>query len=112
MFGPAYEETADRLGSLARSTIECLGRSDALYHNMEHTLLVTLVGRDILHGLSLSHRIEPDDYSHLVCRLLLEKKKDVRRDQIEATHHLTKLDKENWRPSQHKRAREFQYLPC
>src|SRR4051794_37437173 len=71
MFGPAYEETADRVGSLARSTIECLGRSDALYHTMEHTLLVTLVGRDILQGLSLSHRIEPDDYSHLVCACLL-----------------------------------------
>jgi hypothetical protein len=38
---------------------------------MEHTLLVTLVGRDILHGLSLSHQIEPDDYSHLVCACLL-----------------------------------------
>jgi hypothetical protein len=71
MFGPAYDETADRLGSLARSTIECLGSSDALYHNMEHTLLVTLVGRDILQGLSLSHQIEPDDYTHLVCACLL-----------------------------------------
>ena len=71
MFGPAYVETADRLGSLARSMIECLGRSDALYHNMEHTLLVTIVGRDILQGLSLCHRIEPDDYSHLVCACLL-----------------------------------------
>ena len=71
MFGPAYAETADRLGSLARSTMECLGRSDALYHNMEHTLLVTLVGRDILQGLSLSHQIEPDDYTHLVCACLL-----------------------------------------
>jgi hypothetical protein len=59
MFGPAYDETADRLGSLARSTIECLGRSDALYHNMEHTLLVTLVGRDILQGLSLSIKLSP-----------------------------------------------------
>jgi hypothetical protein len=71
IFGPAYDETADRLGSLARSTIECLGRSDALYHNLEHTFIVTLVGRDILHGLSLSHRIEPDDYSHLICACLL-----------------------------------------
>jgi hypothetical protein len=38
---------------------------------MEHTLLVTLVGRDILQGLSQSHQIEPDDYSHLVCACLL-----------------------------------------
>src|SRR6476620_9868958 len=37
VFGPAHDEVAERLGSLARSTIECLGRSDALYHNYEHT---------------------------------------------------------------------------
>jgi hypothetical protein len=43
IFGPGYDEIAERLGSLARSTIECLGRSDALYHNLEHTFLVTLV---------------------------------------------------------------------
>ena len=56
--------TGERLGPLARSTIECLGRSDALYHNFEHTLLVTLVGRDILQGLAPSKRIEPADYCH------------------------------------------------
>jgi hypothetical protein len=71
LFGPAHDETAERLGSLARSTIECLGRSDALYHNLEHTYLVTLVGRDLLQGLSLSHRIGPDEYSHLICACLL-----------------------------------------
>jgi hypothetical protein len=71
LFGPAHDEIAERLGSMARSTIECLGRSDALYHNLEHTYLVTLVGRDLLQGLSLAHRIEPDDYSHLITACLL-----------------------------------------
>ena len=71
IFGPKYDEIAERLGSLARSTIECIGRSDALYHNLEHTFLVTLAGRDLLQGLSLSHRIEPDDYSHLISACLL-----------------------------------------
>src|SRR6516162_1957870 len=71
LFGPAYDEIADRLGSLARSTIECLGRSDALYHNFEHTLLVTLVARDILRGRSLTERIEPADYDHLIVACLL-----------------------------------------
>jgi hypothetical protein len=56
--------TGERLCSLARSTIECLGRIDALYHNFEQTLLVTLVGRDILKVLAPSKRIEPADYSH------------------------------------------------
>ena len=71
IFGSAYDETAERISSLARSTIECLGRSDALYHNLEHTLLVTMVGRDILQGFSLSHRIKPTDSSHLICACLL-----------------------------------------
>jgi hypothetical protein len=71
IFGQAHDDTAERLSSLARITIECLGRSDALYHNFEHTLLVTRVGRDILQGLILSRRIEPDDYSHLIIACLL-----------------------------------------
>ena len=57
IFGSSHNERAERLDALARSAIECLGRSDALYHNFEHTLLVTLVGRDILRGRSLSHRL-------------------------------------------------------
>ena len=48
-----------------------LGRSDALYHNLEHTFLVTMCGRDILQGYSLLHRIDPSDYSHLICACLL-----------------------------------------
>ena len=71
IFGPVHDDVAERLGSLARSTIECLGRSDALYHNYEHTLQVTMVGRDILQGMTLSQRIEPEDYSHLIVACLL-----------------------------------------
>ena len=71
VFGPAQDDMAERLGALARSTIECLARSDALYHNFEHTLQVTMVGRDILEGMILSQRIEPTDYSHLIVACLL-----------------------------------------
>ena len=70
-FANPANESAERLGSLARSTIECIARSDALYHNYEHTMLVTMVGRDILRGRVLSQRIEPQDYSHLICACLL-----------------------------------------
>jgi len=69
--GNPANESAERLGSLARSTIECIARSDALYHNYEHTMLVTMVGRDILRGRVLKQRIEPQDYSHLICACLL-----------------------------------------
>ncbi len=71
IFGSAHSELADRVGSLARITIECIGRSDALYHNFEHTVLVTTVGRDILLGRTLSERLEPEDYTHLIVACLL-----------------------------------------
>ncbi len=71
IFGPSHNEMAERLGSLARSSIECIARSDALYHNFEHTMLVTMVGRDILRGRVLSHRIVAEDYIHLICACLL-----------------------------------------
>ena len=71
IFGSTQDELAERLGSLARITIECVGRSDALYHNYEHTWLVTMAGRDILQGLIMSRRIEPSDYVHLIVACLL-----------------------------------------
>jgi hypothetical protein len=71
IFGSAHFDDAERLGSAARSVIECLAGSDALYHNYEHTLQVTIVGRDILHGMMISQRIEPADYSHLIVACLL-----------------------------------------
>jgi len=71
MFGSTHREHAERLDAIARVALECLGRSDALYHTVEHTLLVTLVGVEILRGRSLSVRLEPDDYAHLVVACLL-----------------------------------------
>jgi hypothetical protein len=71
IFGSAHDDDAERLGSAARATIECLARSDALYHNYEHTLQVAMVGRDILHGMMVSQRLEPSDYMHLIVACLL-----------------------------------------
>jgi hypothetical protein len=71
LFGTSHLDEAERLDSIARVALECLGKSDALYHNVEHTFLVTLVGRDILHGRILTERIEPQDYSHLIIACLL-----------------------------------------
>jgi hypothetical protein len=70
-FGSAHQAHAEQLDTLSRVALECLGRSDALYHNVEHTLLVTLVGVDILRGRMLTGPIEPDDYTHLIVACLL-----------------------------------------
>ena len=52
-FGSGHDEAAELLGALALSAIECIGKSDCLYHNFEHTRPVTLVGREILRGRML-----------------------------------------------------------
>jgi len=71
LFGSAHQDRAERIDGIARVALECLGKSDALYHNVEHTFLVTLVGQDIIHGRMLTERIEPQDYSHLIIACLL-----------------------------------------
>jgi len=70
-FGSGHSDRAERLGSIARVALECLARSDALYHTVEHTFLVTLVGLDIMRGRSLSVRIAPDEFNHVLIACLL-----------------------------------------
>src|SRR5215469_16167718 len=57
--------------SIARLSLECIGNSDALYHNIEHTMLVTLVGYDIMKGRALLTHTTPSDYAHLLVACLL-----------------------------------------
>ena len=71
IFGSTQSDEAERLSALARTTLEAISRSDALYHTYEHTMLVTMVGRDILRGRTLAHGLEPGDYLHLIVACLL-----------------------------------------
>jgi hypothetical protein len=54
----------------ARVALECIGNSDALYHNVEHTLLVTLAGHDILRGRALHTDLTASDYAHVIIACL------------------------------------------
>ena len=54
----------------ARVALECIGNSDALYHNVEHTMLVTLAGHDILRGRALHTQMTADDYAHVIIACL------------------------------------------
>jgi hypothetical protein len=56
--------------STARLSLECIGNSDALYHNVEHTMLVTLVGYDIMKGRSLVMPTSASDYAHVIVACL------------------------------------------
>jgi hypothetical protein len=65
-FGSTDAGLIERVQSAARLAIECIGNSDALYHNVEHTMLVTLVGFDILRGRQLLIETGASDFEHLI----------------------------------------------
>jgi hypothetical protein len=69
-FGATQAGLIETVTSLARLALDCIGTSDALYHNVEHTMLVTLVGYDILKGRALLTRTLPSDYAHLLVACL------------------------------------------
>jgi hypothetical protein len=70
-FGATRADLIELISSVARLALECIGNSDALYHNVEHTMLVTLAGNDILKGRSLLVPTSPEDYAHLIIACLL-----------------------------------------
>src|ERR1700721_3555590 len=70
-FGSTEAELTELIPSVARLSIECIGNSDALYHNVEHTMLVTLVGYDIMKGRALLTPTRPSDFAHLVVACLM-----------------------------------------
>ena len=65
-FGTSDARLAEIIPFAARLALECIGNSDALYHNVEHTMLVTLAGHDIFKGRALLTRSTPADYSHFI----------------------------------------------
>jgi hypothetical protein len=65
-FGSTDANLIERVESAARLAIDCIGNSDALYHNIEHTMLVTLVGYDILRGRQLLTETNASDFAHLI----------------------------------------------
>jgi hypothetical protein len=69
-FGGGEPRIAALLDGAARLIIERLATSDALYHDAEHTALVTLVAQDILRGLRLTRTVMPQDWLHFILAAL------------------------------------------
>lgn len=69
-FGASRAGLTDLLPFAARLTLECIGNSDALYHNIEHSMLVTLVGHDILMGRTLQRSTTEKDYANFILACL------------------------------------------
>jgi hypothetical protein len=69
-YGERQPECATLLDAGARLLIERISSSDALYHNFEHTILVTEVGQEIIRGRMLFRSLEPTDWVHFIFALL------------------------------------------
>lgn len=70
-FSHRNPEYATYMGGAARLVLERIGNSNALYHNIEHTIMVTLVGQQIIRGRLLSSSVTPEDWLHYTCALLV-----------------------------------------
>lgn len=63
-----YEDIIAWVGGMA---MENIANSDALYHNVEHSILVTLVGQEILRGKHIREGgVSCDDWLHFIIALV------------------------------------------
>jgi hypothetical protein len=70
-YGRLEPHYAGILGWAGSMALENIANSDALYHNVEHTMMVTLVGQEILRGKHLREGgVTPQDWLHVVISLL------------------------------------------
>jgi hypothetical protein len=70
IFGGREPHIADALDEAARLVIERIAGSDALYHDCEHTAMVTLCVQDILRGRRLKQTVSPSDWGHTILAAL------------------------------------------
>lgn len=71
VYGNLKPNYADILGWVANLALEKITNTDALYHNIEHTILVALAGQEILRGkYLLEGNVSPEDWLHFITSLL------------------------------------------
>ena len=70
MFGDKHPNYASGLHATAKLVIERIANSDALYHDSDHTVMVTVVGQEILKGRALVEDIDALDWVHFTVATL------------------------------------------
>lgn len=70
-YGNIQPDYADLIRSIAYMVLDNIATSNALYHNVEHTVLVTLVGQEILRGKQIRYgNVSCEDWLHVTIALL------------------------------------------
>jgi hypothetical protein len=70
VYGPINPEYPQVLNTAARMALEHIANSDALYHDVMHTIQVARVGQEILRGRHLMRRVTPEDWLHFTVATL------------------------------------------
>jgi hypothetical protein len=70
IYGDQEPHIAAGLDEAARLVIERIASSDALYHDCQHTALVTLCVQDILRGRRIERIVTPSDWGHTILAAL------------------------------------------
>lgn len=69
-YGNLKSDYADIIAWAGSMALENIANSDALYHDVEHTILVTLVGQEVLRGKHIREGgVTPDDWLHFMISL-------------------------------------------
>lgn len=70
-YGAWKSDYQDIIGWAGSMALENIANSDALYHNVEHTILVTLVGQEILRGKHIREGgVSCEDWLHFIISLV------------------------------------------
>ena len=70
-FGDGNRAHIDTIAHVARMSLNRIARSNALYHNIDHTMLVTLVGQEMMRGRMVRDGDVPaGDWINFVASLL------------------------------------------
>lgn len=70
MYGGLKHDYEEIICWVGRMALEYIANSDALYHNVEHTLLVALVGQEILRGKHMCEGgVSAEDWLHFMISL-------------------------------------------
>lgn len=70
-YGSLNQDYEDIIGWAGSMALENIANSDALYHNVEHTILVTLVGQEILRGKHIREgKVSSEDWLSFIISLV------------------------------------------
>ena len=70
VYGKRDPDYGATIRAMAQLAVERISSSDALYHDVQHTMMVTLVGQTILRGKIMVEEVTPEDWLHFTVATL------------------------------------------